>query len=98
MAEFKERQVFTRRELPVLALLALGALGLLLWLRAVPSGRTAVLEVEGAEIARRELSALSGPESLKITGANGVELEVEFCTACSPKRASALSACQGGWC
>ena len=88
MAEFKERQVFTRRELPVLAVLALGALGLLFWLRAVPSGRTAVLEVEGAEIARRELSALSGPESLKITGANGVELEVEF----SPEGARVASA------
>ena len=78
MAELRERQVFTRRELPVLALLALGALFLLLWLGAAPSGRTAVLEVEGMETARRELAALDRPETLTVTGANGIELTVEF--------------------
>lgn len=78
MAELREKPVFTRRELPVLALLALAALGLLLWLGTAPSGRTAVLEVEGVETVRRELSPLPGPEVLSVAGANGIELTVEF--------------------
>lgn len=88
MAELRERRILTLRELPVLALLALGALGLLLWLRAAPSGRTAVLEVEGTQIARQELTTLSGPEALSVTGANGVKLNVEF----SPEGARVVSA------
>lgn len=78
MAELREKPIFTRRELPVLALLVLAALGLLLWLRWAPSGTWAVLEVEGTETARRELAALDRPETLSVTGANGVELTVEF--------------------
>ena len=78
MAELRERRLITRWELPVLAGLALGALGLLLWLRMSPAGRTAVVEVDGQPVLRRELGRLAGPEEHAITGAGGLRVTVEL--------------------
>lgn len=78
MAELRERRLLTRRELPVLAGLALGALGLLLWLRMSPAGRTAVVEVDGQPVLRRELAALGEAERLTFTGQEGVAVTVEL--------------------
>ena len=57
-------------------LLAAGALYLALSL--LPQGTVAVVEQNGQEVARRELSQLAGPETLSLTGENGVEVTITF--------------------
>ena len=57
-------------------LLAAGALYLALSL--LPQGTVAVVEQNGQEVARRELSQLTGPETLSLTGENGVEVTITF--------------------
>ena len=52
-------------------LLAAGALYLALSLLPV-------VEQNGQEVARRELSQLTGPETLSLTGENGVEVTITF--------------------
>ena len=59
-----------------LLLLAAGALYLALSL--LPQGTVAVVEQNGQEVARRELSQLAGPETLSLTGENGVEVTITF--------------------
>mgnify|MGYP001851268196 FL=1 len=57
-------------------LLAAGALYLALSL--LPQGTVAVVEQNGQEVARRELSQLTGPETLSLAGENGVEVTITF--------------------
>lgn len=74
----RSRSLFSRRDLPVfaLALLAL-ALALIPRFTAAP-GRTAVLLVDGQTVATRDLSRLTGPETLTVAGENGITATVEF--------------------
>lgn len=57
-------------------LLLAGALYLLLSLS--PQGTVAVVEQNGKEIARRELSQLTAPESLSVAGENGIAVTITF--------------------
>ncbi len=83
-----ERRLFSARELPFFAgiLLALGMIWLLLG--RSPQGTQAVVEAEGQEVLRRELTGLIEPERIQIAGAEGVSLTVEL----SPQGARVLSA------
>ena len=47
-------------------------------LSLLPQGTVAVVEQNGQEVARRELSQLTGPETLFLTGENGVEVTITF--------------------
>lgn len=72
----EQRKFLTRRDLPFFAgLLALGGLCALL-LSLAPAGATAVVEVEGQVVLTRQLSQLTGPEEISLTGAEGIRLTV----------------------
>lgn len=77
-ADMERRRLFVKREWPVLLVIALAAviaLGLA-WSR--PAGVTAVVERDGQTVMTRDLSRLAEPESVRITGENGISLTVEF--------------------
>lgn len=70
----KERKLFSRRELPLLAVfLLLCALGFWLLSRQ-PVGTVAVVEQNGEEILRQPLSQLDAPLELPLEGENHVSL------------------------
>lgn len=76
--DMERRGLFAKREWPVLLLIGLAAtaaLGLA-WNR--PAGVTAVVERDGQAVMTRDLSRLAEPESVRITGENGIVLTVEF--------------------
>lgn len=73
-----ERRLFSRREWPFFLGLAVLILGAVLLLNTRPQGGVAVVEVDGEEVARRELARLTEPELLPVTGKNGIALTVEF--------------------
>ncbi len=70
----KERKLFSRRELPLLAvLLLLCALGFWLLSRQ-PVGTVAVVEQNGEEILRQPLVQLDAPLELPLEGENHISL------------------------
>ena len=73
-----ERKLFSRREWPFFLLLAVLTAGALLLLRGRPPGTVAVVEVNGREAARQDLSRLTEGVTLPVAGENGIELTVEF--------------------
>lgn len=81
------RKFLSKRDLPFFAGAAvLLLLALLPPVLAAP-GQTAALLVDGKPIAARQLSQLSGPETLTVTGQEGIEVTVEF----SPQGARVLA-------
>lgn len=74
----RERRLLSRQEWPFFLALALLIAAAALLLSARPQGGVAVVEVDGEEVARRELFRLTEPELLPVTGKNGIALTVEF--------------------
>lgn len=92
--ELKERKLFRRREWIVLSILFVLAVGLFLWTRLSPQGTVAVVEREGEVLLTKDLSQLTGPETVEVSGAatqnapSGFALTIEF----SPAGAQVISA------
>ena len=69
-----ERRLFSKKEWPLLLIIALAAALWLVLSRSGPGGTRAVVERGG----ETELGALKAPELVEITGENGVVLTVEL--------------------
>ncbi len=83
----KGRNLLTRRGgLSILGLLLLGALALFVFSRS-PKGVVAVVERNGEEALRQELSQLEEEKEVELEGENGIRLRLLF----SPTGAAVLS-------
>ena len=71
-----ERRLFSKKEWPLLLIIALAAALWLVLSRSGPGGTRAVVERGGETVLTRELGALKAPELVAITGENGVVLTV----------------------
>lgn len=72
------RKFFHPKDLLFFGTLAFAAGALALALALSPRGAAALVEVEGEVVLTRELSSLSAPEEVTVTGANGMELTCVF--------------------
>lgn len=72
------RKLFDKREWPVLMLIVLAAVIVLGLAWSRPAGVTAVVELDGKVAMTRDLSRLAEPETVRVTGENGIILTVEF--------------------
>ena len=73
-----ERRLFSKKEWPLLLIIALAAALWLVLSRSGPCGTRAVVERGGETVLTRELGALKAPELVEITGENCVVLTVEL--------------------
>ncbi len=77
-AAFEGRRLLSRRGLWGLGTLCLLCAFVFLIFARLPKGTVAVVEKNGKELLRRELSQLTGPEETEIQGENGIWLELAF--------------------
>ncbi len=74
----KDRKLLTRRGGAVLAGLLLLCAAVFWAFSLLPKGTVAVVEKNGKELLRKELSPLTGPEETEIQGENGIVLKITF--------------------
>jgi len=74
----EERRLFEKKEWPVFLVIVLVVIGVLALANGRSKGVTAVVEQNGKIVLIKNLSQLAGPETVDITGENGVTVTVEF--------------------